>query len=229
MRVGRLWFLALLAMASAAPAQARKQYGSGDPIVVEPQTAYIFYRTNISGANIRFLREYGAGEAPGTVRGDDPMSEPDHWVQVTGGPRLTGGGREGKTYLKAVRPGSYILYGNIGIGLNGAHIGVCFCMGSLRFEAPAGQIVDLGLIQYPDASVVKRPWGVTIFPVAPDMVVPARLTGLPRIAAEFRAGPKMPNWFGVEIDRHDAMPGVLAYDRDIPIDVRAGRPAAPAR
>lgn len=152
------------------------------------------------------------------------MSEPDRWIQVRSGPRF-----QGKTYLKAVRPGSYILYGNIGIGNNGSHVGVCLCMGTLRFEAPPGQIVDLGLILYPDFGKSKRPWGVSVIPFASNMIVPARLAGLPRIAAEFHAAPKLSNSFGVEIDRHDTMPGVLAYDRDIPIDVRTGRPAAPAR
>ncbi|HYE28896.1 MAG TPA: hypothetical protein VEA61_11795 [Allosphingosinicella sp.] len=224
------WLLCLVmsALAPATAAQSRQQFGSGDPIVVDPRSSYIFYRTNISGANIRFLREYEPGESPGPVKGGDPMSERDRWVQVRHGPRLTGG-REGKTYLRAVRPGSYILYGNVAVGNNGAHVGVCLCMGTLRFDAPAGQIVDLGTILFPDVGASKRPWGVSVVPFDSTMVVPSRLAGLPRVAAEFRAAPKLDNIFGVEIDRHDAMPGVLAYDRDLPIDVRTGRPAAPAR
>jgi hypothetical protein len=223
-----LFCCAWLSLAPTAVAQARVQLGSGDRIVFDPRTSYIFYRTNLSGANIRFLRERDPGQPERTFRADAPMSERDGWVQVEGQPRFSSGG-EGKTYLRAVQPGSYILYGNIGVGNNGAHVGVCLCMGSLRFEVPPGQIVDLGQILYPRFAESTRPWGVAVVPFESPMIVPAALAGLPRIPAEFRAAPKLPNYFGVEIDRHDPMPGVLAYERDIPIDVRQGRPAAPAR
>lgn len=224
MKIGWLFGLASLAFAAPAAAQLRGQYDSDDPIVIDPQASYIFFRSNISMGNIRFLREYEPGETPAPVKGNDPMSERDRWVQFRYTPRLSG-----KTYLRAVRPGSYILYGNIAVGNNGAHVGVCLCMGSVRFEAPPGRIVDLGLILWPHAGKTERPWGVSVIPYAPEMIVPARLAGLPRIVAEFHAAPKLPNLFGVEIDRHDPMPGVLAYDRDLPVDVRTGRPVAPAR
>ena len=226
MRMWTLRLCALLALAQCPPAQSRVQLGPDDPVQIDPSIAYIFFRTRMPGANIRFLRELAPGES---ARTDDPMPEPDRWIQVDGRKPRFSKGREGDGYLRGVRPGSYILYGNIGVGLNGAQIGICHCMGSLRFEAPPGKIVDLGEIVWPKFKAETRPWGVTVLPFAPTMAVPARLAGFPRVAASFSAAPKMPNYFGVEIDRHDPMPGVLAYRRDIPIDVRTGRPAEPVR
>lgn len=155
----------------------------------------------------------------------DPPPERDRYVDIWWQPRFTAGA-EGDSYLRAVRPGSYIVYGNVMIGHSGA-MGVCLCMGSLRFEARPGEIVDLGLIEYrQDPTPGRRPWGVAVTPYAPTMTLPARLAGLPRAAAEFHAAGKIPNYLGVEIERHPAMPGVLAYERDRVIDVRTG--GAPA-
>jgi hypothetical protein len=39
--------------------------------------------------------------------------------------------------------------------------------------------------------------------------------------AEFRAMPTLPNWYGTEINRLQPIPGVLAYDRDKVIDLKA--------
>jgi hypothetical protein len=227
MRAAALFWCILLAAAAVATAQARVQFGSGDPFVVDSTTAYIFYRTRMPGANIRFLRERDLEDSADSGPAVDSMPGPERWIQVDGRGARFSKGRE-DTYLRAVRPGSYILYGNIGAGPNGAHIGVCHCMGSVRFEARAGQIVDLGEIVYPSPKA-PRPWGVSIVPLTPDMSVPPRLSGLPRVAAQFHAAPKMANYFGVEIDRHDPIPGVLSYRRDIPIDVGTGRPATALR
>lgn len=219
MKPGAFCFCLLLCLAGAAQGQSRAQLGSRDQIVIDQGRSYIFYRTNVAGANVRFLRERAPGEGAGAPA---PYPDPRSWVQVEGGPRFTAG-REGNSYLRAVEPGSYILYGNIGLGGNGSHVGICMCMGSLRFEAPAGRIVDLGEIVYPDLGASSRPWGVTLVPFHSGMNVPSRLAGLPLVPAEFHAAGKVPNYFGVEIDRHDPMPGVLAYRRDQPIDVRTGR------
>ena len=227
MRVSALFGCLLLATAPVSTAQARVQFGSGDPFVVDGTTAYIFYRTRMPGANVRFLRERDREEAANSDPAVDSMPEPERWIQVDGRGARFSKGRE-DTYLRAVRPGSYILYGNIGVGLNGAHIGICHCMGSLRFEVKPGQIVDLGEIVYPSPKT-PRPWGVSVVPLTPSMSVPPRLSGLPRVAAEFYAAPKMTNYFGVEIDRHEPIPGVLSYRRDVPIDVRTGRPATAVR
>lgn len=151
----------------------------------------------------------------------DPTPEGAMLVSIVWQPRFTGGD-EGSSYLMAVEPGAYVIYGNMMLGNNGFALGVCLCMGSVRFEARPGQITDLGEINFrrPDERTGRRPWSPDVVPYVSTMTLPPRLAGLPRVAAEFHAADKLPNWFGVEIDRHPAMPGVLAYDRDRVIDVR---------
>lgn len=134
-------------------------------------------------------------------------------------------------YLIAVRPGYYSLYGNIEVTGSGP-VGVCLCMGSVRFEAPAGRIVDLGTINSPDFAeddnrASRRMNSQQVVPAAAGAMLPARLAGLPVVPAELRAAGKVPNFFAVEIDRHPPIDGVLAYDRDRVIDLRAeSAPAA---
>jgi len=157
-------------------------------------------------------------------------AEADNFVAVSQGPQFTRAGEDEYTYLVAVPPGTYILYGQVVIGGNGA-AGVCLCMGSVRFEARAGQIMDLGEIRYPATDIQRRrsqavpgvrPAAVEIVPYAASMPRPERLNNRPVVPAEFRASGKMPNYFGILIDRHPAMPGVLRYQRDRVIDDRTG-------
>lgn len=212
-------FFAMLMLLSL-PTVASSQSG-GDRVVIDPAKAYIFFRAEQSGAIIRFLRERAPGQGAGTPA---PFPDPRPWLEVTG--RRFSSGREGSSYLREVEPGSYILYGGIG-SPRGIHVGNCLCMGSVRFEARAGQIVDLGEIRYP-ALRSPPPYSITLVPFDASMRIPARLAGLPRVPAELHAAGKMPNYFGVGIDRHDPIPGILAYRRDQPIDVRTGRDVPPS-
>jgi hypothetical protein len=158
----------------------------------------------------------------------DPAPDSSRWVEIWWQPRFTAGD-EGNSYFRALEPGSYILYGNVMLGNNGSGMGVCLCMGSLRFEARPGEIVDLGEIRYTvDPTPGRTERGVTVVPYAPTMTVPARLAGLPRAPAEFHAAGKLPNYLGVEIERHPALAGVLDYERDQVIDVRTGSRVPPA-
>jgi hypothetical protein len=138
------------------------------------------------------------------------------------------------TYLLAVQPGSYFLYGIIIDRGQGAIVGSCLCMGTLKFEAKAGQIVDLGEIQnvVMDAKADGRTDSASMLvgkrdertlrvkgPSTTDYL-PAKLSGLKIEPADFRAGHKLPNIFGILIDRISTMPGVLAYDRDLVVDLK---------
>lgn len=135
-------------------------------------------------------------------------------------------------YLRAVEPGTYILYGPLIIGANGAAAGVCLCMGSVRFEARAGQIVDIGEIHLsgvdgadhagrfgPDGHRLPAP---VVIPPRADAGRPARLANLPFATASLHAADRMPNYFGVLIDRLAPIPGVLGYERGLVIDLAAG-------
>ena len=271
MKIYLLWGCLFLAFAQAADAQPRGQYDPRDPVTIDPDRSYVFYRTNVRGAMV-LLREVSDEEREATriaaftrARANyerrqaqwershircqrnptpdcperpqevtletfpDPVPDSSRWVEIWWQPRFTAGD-EGNSYFRALEPGSYILYGNVMLGNNGSGMGVCLCMGSLRFEARPGQIVDLGEVRYAaDPTPGRQPWGVTVVPYAPTMAVPPRLAGLPRVPAEFHAAGKVPNYFGVEIERHPALPGVLAYQRDQVIDARTGTPVPPAR
>ena len=135
----------------------------------------------------------------------------------------------GYAYFRAVEPGTYIVYGAI-TETPQAVLGVCLCMGSVRFEARPGEIVDLGELRLEPApgdgpAEGRFVWdgrlpSPTIVPVAADAQLPARLAGSSVRAAEFRAAGPIPNYFGILIDRLGPMPGVLAYDRGRIIDLR---------
>ena len=161
-------------------------------------------------------------------------AEADNFVSVTRGPQFTRA-EDDYTFLVAVPPGTYALYGPVTIAGNGA-VGYCLCMGSVRFEARAGQIIDLGEIRYPGNDGLRARGGlavsghvssVEVVPYAASMARPDRLNGLPVVPAEWRAANKMPNYFGVLIDRHPALAGVLRYERDRVIDDRTGADPVP--
>lgn len=145
------------------------------------------------------------------------------------------------TYLVEAVPGDYVLYGMTpAIGL--PRLMVCFCLGTVGFSAPAGQITDLGYIigdiarnrsaqpelagesGYGPSSDVGV--GVllagTVRPARADSSMPAGLAVLPIVAGEYRAVGRYltPNTMG--INRLVPVSGVLEYDRDAVIDARTG-------
>jgi hypothetical protein len=283
MRLAHILAAALvIILCDAGIASARDQIGQSDPIAIDPQKSYIFFRTHFR-SDVRFLlavtetqraaqevRRQAAFVSAQTLRrqevaqwqsefatchvghGSDgwceahmhrpddvtpetfafPPPEMESFIDVRSGPQFTRAGGD-FTYLIAVPPGVYTLYGQVSIDGNGT-TGVCVCMGSVSFEAPAGRIVDLGTIRYPLNEAVAA--GRVVIPgvsglsshalVPPDAStsLPDRLTGLPVIPAAFRAADKMPNYYGVAVNRLEALPGVLAYHRDRVIDVRTGNP-----
>lgn len=163
-----------------------------------------------------------------------PPPEANNFVSVERGPQFTRVGDD-NTYLVTVPPGSYIFYGPVFRSGDQA-AGFCMCMGSLRFTARAGQIVDLGEIRFPDQDVqnaratrpdAPRTATAEIRPYQPTMTRPDRLAGSPVVPAEWRAADKMPNYFGVMIDRHPPVVGILRYYRDRVIDDRTGTDPVP--
>lgn len=160
---------------------------------------------------------------------DFPPAEAGNFVMVTHGPVFSREGGDSVIYLITVPPGTYTVYGTM-ITLATGIVNMCQCMGSVRFDAPAGQIVDLGIVRYAGseagvtAAAVVAP---TVVPYASGMTRPARLNGLPVIPAELRAVDRIPNYFGGLINRHPPLPGVLRYERDRVIDDRTGQAPTP--
>jgi hypothetical protein len=131
-----------------------------------------------------------------------PPPELANFVTVFGGRVFSKGDDGPNSYFIAVRPGSYALY-RVGLG-------PCLCMGSVRFDAPAGKISYVG--DFEDKLV----------PPGADVPKPPQLASMAIEPAKFHAAGKMPNYFGTLIDRMPAMAGVLDYRRDMPLDVASG-------
>jgi hypothetical protein len=153
---------------------------------------------------------------------------------------------EAVTYLNAVKPGTWIWYGPLIMGANGVAMGVCHCMGTVRFEVKPGVITDLG------TSLADAPRWETENDVARLLLketnakravagkeplktlvggqlkygLPASLQSWPSVQAELHASPKMNNHYGVVVSRVATIPGVLAYHRDVIADERTGQEIA---
>lgn len=141
--------------------------------------------------------------------------------------RFAKGAGGASTYLEAVTPGRYRIYGPIVAGQNNQMFGACFCMGSVSFDARAGEIVDLGLITKPDADAVPAgmtsPGLVSLKPTNAGVVIDARLAKATIRPAAFRPVGKLPNYFGLPITRMAEMPGVMRYDRDRIVDLTTSK------
>lgn len=186
--------------ASAAAAKAPK----GDPRAVVPEKPVEPTEENFEFTPFGLMTGVSIG----------PMNR---FAKVEGG---------ASTYLQAVTPGNYRLYGPVTVLPNAPAVGSCFCMGSVRFEAKAGEIVDMGTIvtRAAPAAAGERlvPLTLRIDPATAETPVDPRLKGTALRAAAYRPAGKLPNYFGLAIDRLPEMPGVFRYDRDRIVDLTGG-------
>ncbi|WP_428682498.1 hypothetical protein [Sphingopyxis sp.] len=146
------------------------------------------------------------------------------------------------SYLMELKPGRYAYYGPVWMAANGASAGACYCMGTVAFDVKRGVITDAGNFflvgsgldpDFPSASGptsgselgLYRPTGLSgqYGPLA--FGLPEILKKYPNEQADFRAYGKLDNVYGITIARMPPVPGVLAYDRDRIVDLKA-EPAA---
>lgn len=133
-------------------------------------------------------------------------------------------GDNGSVYLQEVTPGSYRIYSATPMA--------CFCMGSVKFEAKAGEITDVGAFDVgmadertkgdsaqPGPVVLRYRASGTGYPADP------RLSAMKLVPAVLRPVGKLPNYFGGSIDRFPAIEGVMRYDRDRIVDLTAAQAA----
>jgi hypothetical protein len=150
-------------------------------------------------------------------------------------------GEDRFSYLTAVKPGTYIYYGPLYYAPGLAPAGMCYCMGTVRFEVKAGIVTDLGNFlaaapkPAPPYDVNAQFWmkeneeraakgKPPIF--APQELafgLPDSLKTWPSAQAEFHASGKLNNYFGITITRMPPVPGVLDYRRDTIVDARTGK------
>lgn len=143
------------------------------------------------------------------------------------------------TYLQRVWPGRYVVYGSIFVNPNGGAFGFCVCMGTIAFDAKPGEIVDVGLVTTANDPLIipsilekaepadvpgLRDGSLTMMrwkPYDSSMAIDPRLTSFKVAPAQFRPAGPVPNYFGVQVDRMTAIPGVLGYERDKIVDLAA--------
>jgi len=140
-------------------------------------------------------------------------------------------------YLEALKPGTYIWYGPAFLGKQG-YIGQCYCMGTIRFDVAPGVITNLGnsLFALPrweedrgaPTPQIKENSGLNGFVITLpqqsgplDYALPPILAGYPSVIPEFAAVGKINNFYGQMIARIAPIDGVIGYDRDRVIDIRA--------
>lgn len=215
---------------------------------IDPAKAYIFVRSPEGRAAGTFLKtptpaEIAHHEANPQRRlyGRDPYPI-DANMTVTFGPKSffdRSGRPDGSfTYLTEVEPGEYTYLGPMIVTTHGPAPGECYCMGSVKFVAKAGQITSLGdflSLGWADRKALMQttidPASIPDRPAAPtDWSVPDSLAQYPHAKAELRAVGRRDNFFNALVGRIPPVPGVLAYDRDAVIDLVAQAEAeAPAK
>ncbi|WP_086616625.1 hypothetical protein [Erythrobacter tepidarius] len=186
------------------------------------------------------LKNWEVARQAGRARGEKPV-EPteatfaiapiDLRMIVPFGPQFVFDKIEGPdksfSYLIEVEPGEYTWFGPI-LYLPGTQtFGQCYCMGSVRFEAKAGQITSLGdflSLGWADRAALEQSTIERMLlpdrPAKPtDWSVPESLANYPHAQAELRAAGKRNNVLSALVGRMPPVPGVLAYDRDVPIDL----------
>ncbi|MFO6447802.1 hypothetical protein ACLBKU_11705 [Erythrobacter sp. NE805] len=131
------------------------------------------------------------------------------------------------SYLVEVEPGEYTFLGPLFYLPGAAPAGTCYCMGSVKFEAKAGQITSLGdflSLGWADRKALEQTTVVREFlpdrPARPtDWSVPEALAKYTFARAELRAAGKRNNFLNAMVGRIPPVPGVLAYERDVPVDL----------
>lgn len=148
------------------------------------------------------------------------------------------------SYLTKVKPGRYAYYGPIFVAGGGAMAGFCYCMGTVAFEVKPGVITDTGNFflvgpgldpDFPQTGPLAgseaglyRPQNLGAEHGPLRFGVPDSLKAFPYAEADFRAYGKLDNFYGLSVSRMPPIPGVLAYDRDKIVDLKAVAPAEAA-
>ncbi|HEY0115126.1 MAG TPA: hypothetical protein VGB54_05345 [Allosphingosinicella sp.] len=232
----------LLLMLSSAPAAAQeaRQVRRGQPVAADGSVAYLLFRVDPREGPGDFdyvLARELPGAAPTGRVAAPPRFDPAARLIRTDSryPFVDQDGHQ--AYLLTVPPGNYAIVAVTYKRM--PSIGTCMCMGTVRFEARAGVVNDLGFLlgaiedrptQIPElAPFTGSPsWTHTtpalaimsVRPAADGMEVPAALRALPLVRAEYGAVGKFPNHFRTMINRIPPVPGVLDYDGDRAVDLR---------
>lgn len=152
-------------------------------------------------------------------------------------------GEPDSLYLIEADPGDYALYG-ASWGMGYQALAVCWCLGTVGFEAKAGVVSDLGTMFFDGAKFrssipeLKDETGFgpssdtpmiliagTVRPERRGGALPASLSGAKVEPADYRAVGSFVDLNNGGVNRLGPVPGVLDYARGKPVDVKSGTPA----
>jgi hypothetical protein len=245
----RLHLLLLAACLLSAPAFGEdRQFKNGEAVTIQPDKAYLMARTfevkgkalsgtlRIMPILVRVLNEDELQQAE-KARQDDPKEwkdklESNITEMLAAEPYAQANGEV--TLVTAVKPGTYVLAAVAYKGWALVETGLMntsLCMGTVKFEAKAGTLTDLGeiLVAFDDAPTTipelanvvagkstpaPYTFAVAIRPAGANTTIPASLDSLPRVNADYRAMPAFPNFAGAMLSRLAPVPDVLDYDKD---------------
>jgi len=151
-------------------------------------------------------------------------------------------GEETRTVLIEAEPSTYVL---VGAAWNGI-LFTCFCLGTVRFEAKAGQVTDLGTFladkaadpsSEPELATVTnlgRTAGMDYYMVSGGVrpaqsggSVPSSVAALKTVSADYRAAGPFVLQPAIVSNFLAPLAGVLEYRRGEVFDVKAGRVLLP--
>lgn len=177
--------------------------------------------------DVEFAKTHDVGKLPEKpvepTEANFSIGELEMRMSVSIGPLYVFAKNDGDvSYLEEVEPGTYMVYGPVSVAPNGAGAGLCFCMGSVKFDVAPGKITNMGnfLAVHGDDRVVDVPTGLNP-PTVENYDLPASLQSYANARADIHAAGKMNNFYGAMIGRMKAVPGVLGYQRDTVIDLKA--------
>jgi hypothetical protein len=234
----RLATILLVGLMLAGPARAdepKQQFVNGEPVVVQTDTAYVLARTNLIDGRYTMdavlVRILSPDELRSAIerRQERHSTDADSNVVEVHGDDFYASSPDERVFVLALKPGTYIL---AGIATGGGAGSVCMCMGTVKFEAKAGVVTDIGLLlmtrddeptTIPELashvrgkSIDVSPWPIVLGlrPYSAGMTIPEGLNHLPRVKADFRTVGWFQNYFGASVDRLAPVAGILDYDKD---------------
>ncbi|MGE3746263.1 MAG: hypothetical protein AB7G25_11245 [Sphingomonadaceae bacterium] len=214
---------------------------SSSSVAIKNDRAYLLFRTFHPKGSITTDPVFLRLPTPAEMARPDQLTKMKNLQKVDSGRAFEKRGLE-NTYLIEAQPGQYVLYGaSAGVALI-----VCNCLGTVGFDAQAGIVTDLGYILSDRAD--RRSFipelspetgfgpGVngaafliaqTIRPPTAAMPIPDALKSLTIQPARYHAAGPFIEPRALLINRMVPIPGILAYEGGMVVDVSSGTSPPP--
>lgn len=228
-----------------ALAKVKIAFERSEPVILEPGKAYIAVwqdtpspKQRYSLVLVRLLDKQELERARG-IAGKRQDRQVVSNVVVSVGDVIYATDRDKNLFLFEAPPGRYVLAGLAYVNRHNGPIFTCLCMGTVSFAAEPGKVTNMGTLvvardDLPTAvpelaglvrgySIGVEPWPVVaaLRPPETSLPLPAAMASLPIVAVNYYAYDKFPNVIGGSVERLAPLAGVLTYDRDRVVDLRA--------